>query len=35
MVTKITILIELNGIKIAATIGVKAPVSAKYIPTTL
>ncbi len=28
-------LMELTGIKIAATIGVKAPVNAKYIPTTL
>jgi hypothetical protein len=30
-----TILIELNGIKIAAIIGVSCPVTAKYSPTIL
>ena len=34
-VTKTTIVIELKGIKIAATIGVNSPLSAKYIPIRL
>ncbi len=34
-VVKTTILIELNGINIAATTGANCPVTAKYNPTTL